>query len=377
MLGRTTAAFGAVGKLLSNRLFFYGLATAAAVYMYRKAHAEGVWLSGANGFGSDFHGTIWAPDRAVLHGVSPYPSAGVSFGSIPPAVYLPPIFLITAPLGWLSLNVATWVWFGVLMASASGVLALLGVRDPWCYAFMVMSLPVVQALVLGNASILVALGVALTWRFRHRPYVGPVALAATVSIKLWLWPLLVWLLIVRPRSGVRAAVALAVLTLGAWAVIGFDGLTGYPALMHTEGQEYARDGVLFVAALTQLGVGVKVAAAAGFLGGVVVLGAAWLCRSDEVESLSLALLAALVATPVAWPHYLILMGIPLVILWPRLALAWAWFPALWAAEGIGQAHGEVGQSLAFSLLAVVAVAIVFAYRRRAGLETNATARASA
>ena len=143
--------------------------------------------------------------------------------------------------------------------------------------------------------------------------------------------------------------------------------------MHTEGQKFAHDGVLFVAALMQRGVAVKVAAVTGFVGGVIFLGAVWLRKSDEIESLSLALLAALVATPIAWPHYLILMGIPLVILWPRLTIAWAWFPALWVAEEIGQTHGEVGQSLAFCLLAVTPVAVVFAKRHRVGVEASTEA----
>ena len=358
--------FDAVARALSNRIVLAMLATGAAVYMYGQAHAHGVHLAGINGFGSDFHGTIWAPDRAILHGVSPYPSVSRPF-VVEPAVYLPPIFLVTLPLGWLSLHAATWVWFGLLMASAIGVLAVLEVRDPWCYAFMLMSLPVVEALVLGNASILVSLGAALAWRFRHRPIGGPVAVAATVAVKFWLWPLVLWLFVLHPRSGVRAAIVLAVVTLGAWAAIGFDGLLSYPALLHTEAQLYVREGVLFIATLVQLNVAVKVAAAAGFLGGLVLLGAAWIRRSSEIESFALALLASLVATPVAWPHYLALMAVPIAILWRKIALAWAWFPSLWVAIHVGR-HFQpdsrpVGHTLALSLFAALPVVMVIAVGR--------------
>ena len=355
--------FDAGARALSNRIVLAALATGAALYMYGQAHAHGLVVDGVNGFGSDFQGTIWAPDRAILHGVSPYPSGPGPF-AIEPAVYLPPIFLVTLPLGWLSLHAAIWVWFGCLLASAIGVLIVLGVRDPWCYALMLMSMPVVEALVLGNASILVALGAALAWRFRHRPIAGPVAVAATVAVKLWIWPLILWLTFLHPRSGVRAAVILVVVTLGAWAAIGFDGLLGYPALLRTDARLYLRGGVLFVAALAQANIAVTLAEAAGVLAGAVLLWAAWIRRSNDIESLSLALLAALVATPVAWPHYLVIMALPIVILWRRLSLAWAWFPALWVATHVGRYHSQsAAHSLALTLFAALPVVMIAAFGR--------------
>ena len=79
----------------------------------------------------------------------------------------------------------------------------------------------------------------------------------------------------------------------------------------------------------QLDVPVKVAAAAGIVAAAILLALAAFRASDEVQSLALALLAALVATPVGWPHYLILMALPIAIAWPSLSFAWLWFPALW------------------------------------------------
>jgi Glycosyltransferase family 87 len=366
LLSRAASLLDLLQAALSNRVVLALLATGAAIYMYPQAHADGVALAGANGFGSDFHGTIWSADRAILHGLSPYPSPSQPF-AVQPAVYLPPIFLATLPFGWLSLHVATWVWFGGLLAAAFGLLAVLDVRDPWCYALLFLSLPVEQALVLGNASILVAFGVALAWRFRFHPILGPLAVAATVTVKFWLWPLIVWLLIVRPRAGVLSGFIFGALTLVAWAAIGFHGLLEYPRLMHAEGGRYAGAGVLFVAALIQLHVAVRLAAALGILGGLMLLGAAWLRRTSEIESLSLALLAALVATPVAWPHYLVLMAVPIAITWRTPTLAWAWFPALWLATQEGLRYGQAGYSLAFCLFAVLPVVTVFvAHRNHSG-----------
>jgi hypothetical protein len=344
---------------LTRRTLLVVLAVAAALYMYGQAHADAVTINHNSGFGSDFRGTIWNADRAIRHGLSPYPPPSTILSRLP-AVYLPPIFLATLPLAWVSFHIAVWVWFGCLLAAAFAVLALIGVRDPWCYALFALSLPIEQALVLGNASILVALGVALAWRFRERPILGPLAAAATVTIKFWIWPLLVWLLIVRPRAGLSAGIMFVALTLGAWGLIGFHGFLDYPALIHAEGSHFAYAGVLFVPALIQLHVMVRIAAALGVLGGVALLALAYARKSREIDVLSLALLASLVGTTVGWPHYLILMGIPIAIVYPTLALAWSWFPALWAATHLGAKPGQFAYSLAFCVVACVPVLIVFA-----------------
>lgn len=306
------------------------LSAATSVFMLRYAHEQWVEMDKANGFGSDFHGTIWAPDRALLDGDSPYPSPSAPF-AIQPAVYLPPIFLVTLPLALIPLHAATWVWLALLVASLFGLLAVLEVRDPRCYALVILSLPFVQALVLGNAGILVAFGVALSWRCRHHPLFGPLAVAATVAVKFWLWPLFFWLFLINKRSGVRAAITFGAMTLVAWSAIGFEGLREYPDLMRTEVRLFAPDGVLYVGALIDFNMAATLAAAVGLVAALVLLGAAWIKRSSELVALSLALLASLVATPVAWPHYLVISAIPLIINWPRLSLAWAWFPALWLA----------------------------------------------
>jgi hypothetical protein len=288
-------------------------------------------------------------------------------------VYLPPIFLVSLPLAWFPLHVATWLWFATLMGAAFGILLVLGVRDPWCYAVFALSLPVEQTLVLGNATILVALGVALAWRFRDRPIVGPLAVAATVTVKFWIWPLMVWLLIVRPRAGVRAAVMFGVLTLGAWAVIGFKGFLRYPELIHAEGNRFAYAGSLFAAALVQLHHSVGFAAATGFLSGLLLLGLAWTRRATEIEVFSLALLASLVATTIGWPHYLAVTAIPIIVLYPRLAPAWLWFPGLWLATHLGPKPGQFYYSLPFCIFAALPVLIVFASSRETRRSTGVEA----
>jgi hypothetical protein len=360
-MGLERSAHHAVQRVLTDRVLVSVIAALLAVYMVREAYINGGKLAAYNGFGSDFHGTVWGPDRAVLHGASPYLSRDM-LPSVP-AIYLPPIYLVTLPLGWLSLHAATWVWFGILVALGFGSLAVLDVRDPWCYALMLMSPPVVDALVLGNASILVGFLVALGWRWRDRRLLGPLAVAAAVAVKSWLWPLLVWLLIRRMRSGLSSGVILGALVLVSWAAIGFHGLLHYPRLLHEEAAKFVHGGTLFVSALVQLNVPVRVAAVAGAVGAVVLLALAARRRSNEVEAFSLALLAALVATPVGWEHYLILMGIPIAIVWPSLSAAWLWFPALWLTLWLTDSLApdewrQVSGSVALCLLATLPAVFV-------------------
>ena len=113
------------------------------------------------------------------------------------------------------------------------------------------------------AGLVVALACAAAYLARSRPAIFPLAVAAAVSIKPWLWPLIVWLLLVRPRAGVRAAVFSVVIPLAAWAAIGFHGMLAYRGLAHAEAQRFVRAGVLYVAALVQSGVPVYAAAAIG------------------------------------------------------------------------------------------------------------------
>jgi hypothetical protein len=344
--------------------------TVAAFYMFRHARADGTHLGHVLGFGSDFRGTIWLPDRNILHGISPYPSPS----HLPrlPSVYLPPIFLATLPLGLLPFHVAVWLWAGLLMAAGVATPAVLGVRDPWCYALWIPSYPLVAALPLGNASILLALLLALAWRFRDRALLGPIFVAASVALKTWLWPLLVWYVAVRRRSGLTAIGILAGVTLASWAAIRFDGLLDYSALMHAEGRAFVHGGVLLVALLVQFNVGVYIAAAAGLALGLAVLALAVGRRRDELGSFALAVLAALLATPVSWPHYVLLASVPIVAAWPYLSAPWAWFPLLWAAMlAVRPYDNPVKPSIVLTLFTVLATALVAA---RNQLHVGATRR---
>ena len=56
---------------------------------------------------------------------------------------------------------------------------------------------VVHGLYFGNLTILLVLLVALAWRYRDEARLAGLALGVAVAAKLFVWPLVVWLLLTR------------------------------------------------------------------------------------------------------------------------------------------------------------------------------------
>ena len=120
--------------------------------------------------GFDFRGTIYEPAQAVVDGVSPYPrlTDGAVIESGNPAVYPPVTILAATPLTQLHFHAAYAAWTLVLAASVVGALLLAGVRDWRCHALASPSPPVIQALYLGNVTLLLMVSLSLAWRWRRR-----------------------------------------------------------------------------------------------------------------------------------------------------------------------------------------------------------------
>ncbi len=135
---------------------------------------------------------------------------------------------------------ASWLWFCLLGVASSPRMWIVGVRDWRCHVLAVTSPVVVHGLFYGNLTILLLVPLALAWRYRDRPRVAGIAVGVAVAAKLFVWPLVVWLLLTRRfRAAAWAAGSAVVLVLGAWALIGFEGLIDYPALLRDVQDVYA------------------------------------------------------------------------------------------------------------------------------------------
>ena len=297
-----------------------------------------VWFAYGHGGGGDF-AIFRRAGRAVLHGHSPYVHPTLKLlAANDRFVYPTPFALPFIPFAVAPEKAAA---VGFLVLSVAAVLAsvwLLGVRDWRCYGASLLGIPVFGALGVGSIGPFLLLLCALGWRFRNRTVAGvPLALAA--AAKLFLWPLLVWLLVTRRFRAFAASLATIGATLALWASIDPGGMRRYPQTVRLldEVQRWKSYSVqslfisLHVPASTSELVALAVAVAA--VAALVLLRH----RGDDV-TFAAAVVAALIATPILWNHYLVLLLAPIALLRPRLAPLWLLPLVLWATphpESVG------------------------------------------
>ena len=294
------------------------------------------------GFQGDFKGDLYAAARSILRGVSPYDpgllqrqvavlSAGGHWGLTISPRYPPILMLAIVPLSLLPFTIAGLIWMLGCVAALIGALWLLEVRDPRCYVVAAVSTPAAYGIWIGQVTAWLLLGVAIVWRLRDNRRLLPIAMAFAVGVKLFLWPLGAWLLIVRKYRTFAITVGLTfVLLLASWAVIEFHGLAQYPALLANVAFVGELRGSSLVTQLMQLGLTSWVARVLALViaCSVVAAGAAMLHRADgQRRAFGLIVLAAVLASPVVWVHSLLLLFVPIALISPRLSLFW-FVPAL-------------------------------------------------
>jgi alpha-1,2-mannosyltransferase len=289
--------------------------------------------------GFDFRGTLWEPARALLDGLPIYPDPtreAIVIGN--PTVY-PPLFIVmSVPLALLPVTAASWVWFCLLGACVLASTWILGVRDWRCHVLAITSPVVVHGLYYGNLTIFLLVPLAIAWRYRDRARIAGVAVGVAVAAKLFVWPLVIWLLLTRRFVAAGWAVAsAAAVALVAWAVIGFEGLADYPSLLRAVQDVYAIRSISLSTVAGAMGASTSVAVAVAALAGLVCVAvAAWLVRGPDGDRRAFAVLVAgcVLATPIVWPNYAALLLVPIAITWPRLAPAWFYGYAIWLAGAL-------------------------------------------
>jgi hypothetical protein len=265
-----------------------------------------------------------------------------------------------APFGALPWDVAVVAFTLTLVAALVLALRLLEVRDWRCYAIALASLPMASSIMIGTLSPLLALGAAAAWRYRDRRLVVAAAIVGVIVTKIFLWPLLVWLLATRRFRTAVTTVALGVaVTLGSWAALGFDGFRGYGhGLQRVAGlvQEtsYSAFALLRLLGLTDTSarivvVGLTLAA----LSGIVVIARS---RDGDRRSFVFALATALLASPIVWMHYLVLVFVPVGLYRPRFGAAWVVPLAYWALR-TQENEGSAARIVVMLVLTGFAVAL--------------------
>jgi alpha-1,2-mannosyltransferase len=273
--------------------------------------------------------------HAFVQHRSPYPEASLSaLASQNNFVYPLPVAAIFAPLSVLPFPLVFALFVALNTVCIILTLRILGVRDRLCYAAALLALPAQYAIKLGTISPLLALGLALLWRYRDRRLVAAMTIAGLIVAKLFLWPLAIWLIATRrikttvAGAGVAAAaVLLALLPSG----YGVSTYRDYPHLLRMlsafeSGWNFSLVGFGRAAGLSlSAATALAIVVGGALLVGVLVLGR----RGREFASFRLAIAAAFALSPIVWPHYFVLLLVPLAIAQPRFSLLWlvlAWLP---------------------------------------------------
>jgi hypothetical protein len=310
-------------------------------------------------FAFDVHFAFVPAARDVLHGTSPY--SGVTSHAVREGIaYLyPPLaaYLFT-PFTLLPTVVAGVIATLLVAACVPAALLVLGIRDWRCHAIAFLWLPTLAGLQSANVTLPMVLGLALVWRYRERRAAVAVATGFLVALKVFFWPLLVWLVATRRyRTAALGAAASAALVFVPWAGIGFAGLHEYPHLLSTIARHEGADSysvaalVHFVVPSWTAAVAVETVLGVGLLLGMLAAGR----RGRDRDAFALAILAILALSPLLEIHYLAFLLVVVALYRDRLSGAWIAPLFIWGAS---EANNGTGFHRVHVFVVVIAVLVL-------------------
>ena len=320
--------------------------------------------------------TFWRSARALLSGGDLY-DTGARLVNLNPPVWS----VLISPLGLLDVLTAyrTFVFFSLILTVGylAWVAEEVGLRPAWAVVGTVMLLsssPMLSTLALGQVYPVLALGLVAAWMAdrRGRERFSGAALGLVVALKPSLLPVLLWPL-ARRRWGALGAALLsgAAATLVGFVVAGpgatFDyvrvlsegsaspywdnaSLPGAAARLFTENPYAMHAATLPWTVIVAYAVGI----------GAIALTAARVAHGPEAGLWALVA-ASLLASPIAWHNYLVLLGPGVLLLLARGMAGPAFFllalqsiPAQWPL--LWNDEGTVAASVAMTLYLFILLA---------------------
>jgi Glycosyltransferase family 87 len=290
---------------------------------------------------------LWGASRHLFHGTSPYPAPhAAALHDEQQFVYPPVAAVLAAPLAVFPFGVAAALFAALEVAATVATLRVLDVRDWRCYGITFLWYPVLQNFLLGSITSLLALGLAVGWRYRDSRRISIFVSAALIAAKVFLWPVLFWLAATRRWRTALWALGVGLVAVGlSWALVGFGGLTSYPRLLDELSRLESWKSYSAVALGLVLGLSTGEARALAIIAGSAVIAAMLIIghrRRDDAEAdrqtFVLAIASAFLFSPIVWTHYLALLVVPIAI--SRRTLTPLWFVplAMWATTGQSNGH---------------------------------------
>ncbi|HET9720224.1 MAG TPA: glycosyltransferase 87 family protein [Solirubrobacteraceae bacterium] len=282
----------------------------------------------------DFRFQYWLAGWNALHGVTPYPTLHATLNGVAAFPYPASTAIFFVPFALLPQGISGDLFTAVCLSAPLITLWVLRVRDWRLYGLVMLLGPVVAGWQTANLTLLLGLGLACLWRFRDRPVCAGVLAALLVSLKPFLWPVLLWLAVTRRwRAAFWAMAAGAVIQILSWGIVGFDQIPRF--IQATLSVTHLLRGWGYSVASTAMQLGAGSALASVLAIAVPALLALALLvhgfRSHaEPAGLVLVVALAICASPIVWTHYFALFVVPIAVLAPRLSLLWACLLPMWA-----------------------------------------------
>jgi Glycosyltransferase family 87 len=344
------------------------------------AVAVPVWMVISNAmdhqFAFDVHFAFLPAARTVLHGASPY--SGVTSRAVRDgfAFLYPPVgAYLFAPFTLLPTVVADTLATVLVAATVPAALAVLGVRDWRCYAIVFLWIPTIAAIQSTNVTLPMVLGLALVWRYRNKAAVVALVGGFIVALKLFFWPLLVWLVATRRyRTAALTAAASLAFVFVPWAGIGFAGLGDYAHLLRVVARQEGADSYSLAAVVHYAVPSWTASVVVETLAGIGVLVLVFLAgrRGRDRDAFALSLLAMLVFTPLLEIHYFAVLLVVVALYRPRFGAVWLVPLLIWGATEANNGSGLNRVHVALVVTATLALAMSD-WRPRPGTRWSQTA----
>jgi len=254
--------------------------------------------------------------------------------------------LPVVPLTYVGPEAADWIATGFTIATLVAALGVLGVKDWRVYGVTLLWPSVTDAYQTANASLPLVLLVAIAWRWRHRGAVSGAAIGCGLAVKFFLWPLVIWFL--AAKRWLAAGVTTALLATSLLLMLPFTSIGEYVRLLQKLRRTFEPDTYTVFAVLNDLGAPEMVSRGATLALGLGLLAFAWRRRS-----LTLAIAAALVLSPIVWRHFFVLLVVPIALIRPRLHPLWLVPIGMWLGDGTF--NGDTWQTIVVLILAGIVV----------------------
>ena len=315
---------------------------------------------------SNYYESAWA----LRHGIDPYSAdltpigdqLGLETGGLLHASETPPFLLCFEPLTWLRPRVAFWIWTGINFSALAIAMYLLlahrrglSRRTAWLLAGLIlMSAPVNLNLYWGQSQLIVLALLAGAMRAMERKREGTAGLLIAAAALLRAYPLLLagyfvirrkWRAVAFATAGIAAGLFVTVATVGFTQSLSFvhgalwltdysivnrvDNLSLGPFVSRTwwaftgtapgSSTDWIRRAAVAVADIVVLGMTIRATLADASR------------RDPDWRVYSLWIATAIMFSPVAWHHYLLLLTIPFVQLVASAAQGRSRSRAVWMA----------------------------------------------